>query len=324
LPSNILTVSDLTVQYTGENKRLLATALDNVSLTLPEKDTLGVVGESGSGKTTLGMSILNLIQPPGRIVNGAVDYMGQQILHMNGKELRKYRWREVSMVYQSAMNSLNPVKPVCHPIAEVLVQHKGLSKREAYQVAVKMISDVGIRPERAYDFPHEMSGGMRQRIVIALAMALSPKILIADEPTSALDVVTQKHILELIKREIGEKGLTLIFITHEISLLNGLVNNIAVMYAGEVVEHGSFKDILFEPLHPYTEMLVGTLLTMESSLKGMSAASMPESRPTSIETSASFCKYASRCKYAFDRCREERPMLLATRGGRKVACHKYT
>jgi peptide/nickel transport system ATP-binding protein len=312
------------VQYFEENKSVMVTALDRVSLDLPVKDTLGVVGESGSGKTTLGMSLLNLIQPPGRIVNGRVNYMGKEVLRMSSKELRNYRWREVSMVYQSAMNSLNPVKPVCHPIAEVLAQHKDLPNREAYDLAVKMLTDVGIRPERAFDYPHEMSGGMRQRVIIALAMALSPRVLIADEPTSALDVVTQKHILELIKTEISEKGLTLIFITHEISLLNGLVNDVAVMYSGDIVEHGSFKDVLFEPLHPYTEMLVGTLLTMESSLKELPTASTPEARTVAPQSAAGACKYAPRCRYAFDRCFKERPVLEGTENGRRVACHKYS
>ncbi|SRR5579875_3587729 len=325
--NNILEVCDLTVQYRGEKKQVIATALDHVNITLPERQTLGVVGESGSGKTTLGMSIMNLIDPPGRIVSGRVEYMGRDVLKMSNKELRKYRWQKVAMIYQSAMNSLNPVRPISHPIAEVMMSHKHVPRREAFDLAIKMLSNVGITPDRAFDYPHELSGGMRQRVVIALAMALSPRVLIADEPTSALDVVTQQHILELIKGEITSKGLSLIFITHEISLLNGLVDNLAVMYAGEVMEHGSFNEILDEPLHPYTEMLLNTLLTLDSSMKEASSIPLQETGLVQNSKSVNMCKYAPRCKYAFDRCWKERPLLLPA--GKKadkerlVACHKY-
>lgn len=303
---------------------ILATALDEVSLSLPEKHILGVVGESGSGKTTLGMSIMKLIDLPGKIVKGEVKYMGKDILGMTDRELRKYRWEEVSMIYQSAMNSLNPVRTISHPIAEVLMSHKRMPRREAYELAAKKLSEVGIHAERIFDYPHEMSGGMRQRVVIALALALSPKVLIADEPTSALDVVTQKHILELIKGEISDKGLSLVFITHEISLLNGLVNDIAVMYSGEVVEYGTFDELLNDPLHPYTEMLLSTLLTLDSSLAKISNIAIRESGAGNLGNNVSSCKYAKRCKYAFDRCWKERPMLLGIQKGRLVACHKYS
>ena len=195
-------MSEVSVRYKIEEREI--SALDNVSLTIPPGGyTLGVVGESGSGKTTLGMSILNSIERPGVLRAKSILFEGKDVLKLKKSELRKYRWQDVSMVYQSAMNSLNPVKNITDPIAEVMIEHNGESKSEAREKAVKLLSQVGIRPERAGDYPHEMSGGMRQRVVIALALALSPKLLIADEPTSALDVVVQKQILALLKNEIS-------------------------------------------------------------------------------------------------------------------------
>ena len=318
-PHDSLSLSNLTVRY--ETKDLGVTALDNVSLEIPASGyTLGVVGESGSGKTTLGLSMMNSIERPGKIVGGQILYRGKDILRMGDRELNKYRWREISMIYQSAMNSLNPVKTVSDPIIEVLRKHQRLGKSEATERALKLISEVGLDSARAGDYPHELSGGMRQRIVIALALALSPKILVADEPSSALDVVTQRQILNLLKEKITEKKLSIVFITHEISLLSGLVDNVAVMFAGEIVESGTINEVLFDPLHPYTEMLVETLLTIESteeSLPRISKSYASERPPLSA------CPYANRCKYAFERCRAEKPVLRDIKRGRAVACHKY-
>lgn len=318
--SEILEIKNLSVEYNLE--KLVIHALDQVSLNIQPKGTIGIVGESGSGKTTLGMGIMNLIEPPGKISSGQVTYQGKNVLDLPDKDLRKFRWEEVAMIYQSAMNSLNPVKTVAHPIAEVLRHHKGMPKAEAAERAINLLKDVGINPNRATSYPHEMSGGMRQRVVIALALALSPKLLIADEPTSALDVVTQKQILALIKREITQNNQAMIFITHEIALLNGLVEEIAVMYAGEIVERGNLGDVLAKPLHPYTEMLLSTILSVDSqtnNLVGLAAAS--KERAVSKQMNA--CRYSNRCKYAFDRCFRERPLLKESEKGRLVACHKY-
>lgn len=319
--ADLLKVSNLSVNYALEETQV--DALKNVNLNLRNslEGGLGIVGESGSGKTTLGLSVLKLIESPGRITSGSVEYMGKNILEMSERELRKYRWEQVSMVYQSAMNSLNPVRTIVDPIVEVLRSHARMPKHQAERRAVELLSEVGIKPERAYSYPHELSGGMRQRVVIALALALSPKILIADEPTSALDVLTQRQILALLRKEIRERGLYLIFITHEISLLNGLVDNIAVMYAGEIVEKGPVRDILSNPKHPYTEMLLNTLLTLQSkrsvSLTRTDAAETPSAFPTQG------CRYSNRCKYVFDRCRVEEPLLRKTKDQREVSCHKY-
>jgi oligopeptide/dipeptide ABC transporter ATP-binding protein len=320
--SSLLKVSNLNVEYRLRSKAVLA--VDDVSLDFSSGETLGVVGESGSGKTSLALALLKLIDPPGLISSGSIVFEGKDILRMEKHQLNKYRWRQVSMVYQSAQDSLNPVKPVMQPIYEVLRHHKKMSGREARETAIRMLTDYGISPIRAYDYPHEMSGGMRQRIVIALALALSPKILIADEPTSALDVITQKQILGLIKNQVKERGLSLIFITHEISVLNGLVEQVAVMFGGEIVEKGPIWETLTNPKHPYTEVLVRTLLTMKS---GFSVIDELESNRTTHAMRAlpvNACKFSKRCKYAFDRCLKERPRLQEIEGGAMVACHKYT
>ena len=318
---SLLEVSDLSVEY--RIGQALIHALDHVSISLRQGQSIGIVGESGSGKTTLGMGIMKLIEPPGKISSGQVRYMDGEVFNYSDKELRHYRWEEVAMIYQSAMNSLNPVKTITHPIAEVLRYHKRLSKGDAYDQTIKMLQDVGISQERALSYPHEMSGGMRQRVVIALALALSPKLLIADEPTSALDVVTQKQILALIRKQVVQNGRSLLFITHEIALLNGLVEEIAIMYAGEVVERGPFAEVIRTPLHPYTEMLLSTILTAESPLRDLSSFSTAGSKERGVSKELNACRYANRCKYAFDRCAKERPLLKESGKGRLVACHKY-
>ena len=315
----VLSIADLAVEY--RTKRASTRALDGVSLEIPHTGyTLGVVGESGSGKTTLGKSIMNAVDSPGKIVRGSIKFNGEEVTHMSQRQLASYRWQEVSMVFQSAMNTLNPVKRVSNPIVEVLRLHKGIGKGEATERALKLLSEVGIPPDRAQDYPHELSGGMKQRVVIALALCLTPRLLIADEPTSALDVVTQKQILTLLKKEVVENKLSMIFITHEISLLEGLVENVAVMYSGEVVEVGSTNDVLRRPLHPYTQMLLSTLLTLDS---GKNAEAPIPSAPQEIVMQEDSCRYSDRCPYVFDRCRKERPHLREVEKGRWVSCHKY-
>ena len=321
MTTNLLEVQGLKVVYRGKASE--TKALDNAWLSIPPDGyTLGVVGESGSGKSTLGLSIMNAIEPPGGIVGGKIDFAGRNVLKMSSSELRSYRWKEVSMVFQAAMNSLNPVKPVINPITEVIRQHTDASRDEAHETALALLSDVGINPNRSNNYPHEFSGGMRQRVVIALALALSPRLLIADEPTSALDVVVQQQILQLLKTMIAKKNLSLIFITHEIALLNNICDNVAVMYAGEIVEVGPTQKVLSKPLHPYTEMLIGTIIRMGSNLQSLGGTVAYDSKSRGL-LPESACKYSDRCKYAFGRCKVERPALREVERGRWVACHKY-
>lgn len=322
--SDLLNIDELTVEYETPSANIIA--LDRVSLTIPSKGySLGIVGESGSGKTTLAMSIMNAIEFPGKVTHGKVMFDGTNILEMTRPELLKYRWEKVAIIYQSAMNSLNPVKSVRDPIEEVLQQHKRISGELAKSEAERLLDEVGIKRERVLDYPHEFSGGMKQRVVIALALALSPSLLIADEPTSALDVVTASKILDLIKNEVIEKQRSLIFITHEIAILRNLVKNLALMYAGEVVEIGPLEKVLSKPLHPYTEMLLSTLLTLDSTPEVLARADFRK-KDTEVNLAVmqeNACKYVSRCPYAFDRCRVERPRLIQVEPDRWVACHKY-
>jgi peptide/nickel transport system ATP-binding protein len=317
----LLKVSGLSVRYRSKKRETMA--IDGVSFEIPESGfTVGLVGESGSGKTTLGMGIMNMIEKPGEITAGEVLYQGQDVLHKSEEELRSYRWQHVSMVYQSAMNSLNPLASARDHLVEVYREHGGLPMAKAREEAVQQLLDVGIGAERVRHFPHEFSGGMRQRVVIAMALALKPKLMIADEPTSALDVVVQKQILGLLKSEVIKNQLSLLFITHEIALLPGLVENVAVMYQGEVVEQGPLNKVLSDPEHPYTAMLLNSLLSMASTRDAI-ANKGTERWDSSREELPKACKYANRCKYAFERCRVERPKLLPTSPGRLVACHKY-
>jgi peptide/nickel transport system ATP-binding protein len=319
--AELLSVSDLTVKYRLEHSEV--TAVDSLSLKIPTEKgyTLGIVGESGSGKSTLGMSILNVIESPGMITAGKVEFEGRDVLNMSEAELRKYRWEQVSMIYQAAMNSLNPVKPIYQPITEVLRNHKGLGMSQAFDQATKLLVEVGIPENRISDYPHELSGGMKQRVVIALALALSPKLLIADEPTSAVDVVLQKEILSVLTSQAKRAGLNLIYITHEISILPEIVQNVAVMYRGEIVEAGPVRQVLKNPLHPYTEMLLGSVLTMESEPEVLTKyVEEPFASTSGIQHNS--CIYSNRCKYVFDRCHKERPKLIEVENGRWVSCHK--
>ena len=320
--TSLLRISNLRVRYDSRGK--VIDALDGVFLEIPSRGyTLGVVGESGSGKTTLGLSILNSIEPPGKVIGGTIEYDGKNVLTMKSGELHRYLWQEVSMIYQSAMNSLNPVKKASDPIVEVIRRHTGASKSEANERALKLISEVGINTRFADAFPYELSGGMKQRIIIALALSLDPKILIADEPTSALDVVTQRHILALLKGEIRKKSLSLILITHEISILKGMVDNVAVMHDGEIVEYGPIDKILLSPLHPYTQMLVSTVLTMDSNVSVMYNSEIAERPREVMRHEANYCKYSEQCVYVHERCLREHPRLLEAEKERLVACHKY-
>ena len=312
----LLKASGVSVEYTAGGRT--TRALQGVSLdVLPSGYKLGVVGESGSGKTTLGLTMMNLIERPGRVVGGTMEYAGKDLFKMTAEEVRWFRWKEVAMVFQSAMNAFSPVMRTSDHIVEIITERTETSKAEAREKALRLFSELGIPDEHVDDFPHELSVGIKQRTMIAQALSLSPKLLIADEPTSALDVVVQKQILLLLKREVSRLGLSMVFITHDLPLLWGLVDEVAVMFAGEVVEKGPVSRILGEPSHPYTEQLVSSLLTLDSDVK-MSEPKAFEFSPIAEQG----CRYRLRCKYAFERCARESPRLKK-QGDVYVACHKY-
>jgi peptide/nickel transport system ATP-binding protein len=319
----LLSVSNLSVTYELPGFAPVH-ALNDISFEVSaSRYTLGMVGESGSGKSTLGMSLMKGIERPGKIISGKIEFQGNNILRYSETDLRRYRWGDVSMVYQSAMNSLNPVKKISDHIIEVIRAHSRIPRSEAYERAIHLLDEVGIGKDRTNDYSHELSGGMRQRVVIALALALSPKVLIADEPTSALDVVTQKQILEMIKSEVRDRGLAMIMITHDISVLVGLVQNIVVLHAGEIVEMGPLEEVLESPLHPYSEVLVTSTLTLRARRDILQQFRNKGDGNSLLPASGNYCKYANRCKYVFERCRVEAPKLREVKKGRWAACHKF-
>ncbi|NLX46543.1 MAG: ABC transporter ATP-binding protein, partial [Treponema sp.] len=254
----ILELRDLEVQYYSNRKTIRA--VNGLSLDMRKGKVLGLVGETGAGKTTLALSILNMIRAPqGKIVSGSIRFSGKDVLTMNKHELRNMRGKDVAMIFQDPMTALNPVLTVGEQIAETVLRHEGVSKEAAWKTAETMLETVGIPADRAREYPHQFSGGMKQRVVIALALACNPKLLLADEPTTALDVTIQAQVLDLMRKLIKEHGTSVLFITHSLGLVAENCDEVATMYAGEIVEFGSVKQLFGNPLHPYTKGLFGSL-----------------------------------------------------------------
>jgi oligopeptide/dipeptide ABC transporter ATP-binding protein len=296
-------------------------AVDGVDLAVEQGRTLGVVGESGCGKTVTSLSIMRLIDAPGRIEPGSrILFEGRDLATATEDELREVRGNEISMIFQEPMTSLNPVYTVGDQIAEAVRLHQGLSQRGAMDRAIEMLTLVGIpSPERRVkDYPHQMSGGMRQRVMIAMALCCDPKLLIADEPTTALDVTIQAQILELMKELRDRLGMAIMLITHDLGVVAEMADDVAVMYAGRVVEKGSVESIFNSPQHPYTEALLQSIpilgMTQAEPLRvirGMVPS--PMNWPVG-------CRFATRCDYASDRCRQEDPPLFDAQGSQRAAC----
>ncbi len=316
MPDTLLSVNNLrTAFHTAEGQ---AVAVDGVSLALARGETLAVVGESGCGKTVLGLSILGLVTPPGRIDSGRVIFDGQDLLGLSPDRMRAVRGNRISMIFQEPMTSLNPVLRVGEQIAEAIRLHRGKSRRQALEAAREMLSLVGIADAagRLSSYPHELSGGMRQRVMIAMALCLSPDLLIADEPTTALDVTIQKQILDLMLDLAAAKGTAIALITHNLGVVAETCDNAAVMYSGQVAEYADVPSLFEKPLHPYTAGLIRSL-PRPGVRKRLEP--IPGTVPSLTRLPAG-CRFHPRCPEAFDRCRAQAPPFFRMASGRGARC----
>lgn len=296
-------------------------AVNGVDFVIYKGKTLAIVGESGSGKSVTAMSILNLLDYPGNIESGEVIFKGRNLVELDAEEMMDLRGNDISMIFQEPMTSLNPVYRVGKQIEEALILHQNVSKKDAREQAIKLLDDVKIpRPEKVIDdFPHQLSGGMRQRVMIAMALACRPDILIADEPTTALDVTIQAQILKLMNDLQDEKGTSILFITHDLGVVNQMADDIAVMYCGEIVEYSTVEEIFDESpySHPYTEGLLESIPRIDSKRDRLDP--IPGSVPHPLELPVG-CKFAPRCKYATEKCFKEHPQLEEMDNGQKIRC----
>jgi peptide/nickel transport system ATP-binding protein len=314
--TEILRVEELRVYYS--TPKGYVRAVDDVSFSLHRGESLAVVGESGSGKTTLGLTLMRALPRNANIVSGRIFLNDEDTLSLSAEEFRKkYSWSVISMVFQGAMNSLNPVLKVGEQVAEPLIYKGGLTREEAKKVAEEFIELVGMPREFYNRYPHELSGGMRQRIVIAMALVMKPQILILDEPTSALDVTIQAQIINLVKDLIDSLKLSVVFITHDVALASDVSDRIAVMYGGQIVELGLLEQVLGDyPIHPYTEKLLASL----PRLRGDNVPEFIPGRPPDLASPPPGCRFHPRCPYAFDKCRVEDPPLFRQDSGHLVKC----
>ncbi|QCR33553.1 ABC transporter ATP-binding protein [Lysinibacillus sp. SGAir0095] len=302
----------------------VAKAVDGVSFYLNKGETLGIVGESGCGKSMTSLSILKLIPtPPGKIVEGEVLLNNEDINKMSNEQLRQVRGNKISMIFQEPMTSLNPVISVGEQIAESLRLHQKLTRKQAWARAVEMLKLVGIpAPEkRAKQEPYQLSGGMRQRVMIAMALACNPDVLIADEPTTALDVTIQAQILEILRDLQKQMGMSIIFITHDLGVVAEVCDKVAVMYAGQIIEEGSADSIFEQPLHPYTEGLINSIPKLYAEQEEL--ATIEGSVPSPYHYPVG-CRFAERCQFATDICKEKQPEFVQMGEGKSVRCFKYT
>jgi len=314
----VLEVSGLKTHFNTQDGTVHA--VNGVSFELHEGELLGVVGESGSGKSVTMMSLLKLIpMPPGEIVDGTATFDHDDLLQMGTDEIRKVRGGRIGFIFQDPMTSLNPVLTIGRQINESLLLHTDLDKDAANDRAVELLDMVGIPDagSRLKAYPHELSGGMRQRVMIAIALACSPKVIIADEPTTALDVTIQAQIVAIVKDLRERLGTAVIWITHDLGVVAGLADRVLVMYGGRVVEEAPVRDLYGTPLHPYTTGLLASLPRLD--LKGQDLVSIPGS-PPSLYAEPTGCSFAPRCEHAFERCLTEVPELTEVRPGHRVAC----
>ena len=295
-------------------------AVSGVSFALDEGEALGLAGESGCGKTTTALALMRLLPYNGRIISGSIVFRGRDLIKASDMRIRKVRWKDISIIFQGAMNSLNPVRNIGQQIAEPIILHEKVDEDVAMDRVGELLELVGINRERRRDFPHEFSGGMRQRVMIAMALACNPKLVIADEPVTALDVMIQAQILELLERLRKELRLSMILISHDLSVMAETCERVAIMYGGKMMEVGKTVDVFTDPKHPYTQGLVAAFPDIRG--QRTMPASIPGDVPSLINPPTG-CVFHPRCKFAFDRCVAAEPALAEVTPGRRAACFLY-
>jgi peptide/nickel transport system ATP-binding protein len=314
--AELLVVEDLRVEYLTERGDVRI--VDDVSFRIGAGEAYGLAGESGSGKSTIALAILRLLRPPAAITNGRVSFCGTDLLSLNAAELRAFRWKEISLVTQSAMSALNPVLRVGDQIVDAILAHERASRREALERAAGLCDVVGIDRERLRSYPHQLSGGMRQRMVIAIALALRPKLIIMDEPTTALDVVVQQQILKRILDLKEKMGFSILFITHDLALMLQVCDRIGILYAGRLMETAPAATLLGQPQHPYTRGLMSCFLEVHQPKADRHGIPGVPSDPRHPPAG---CRFHPRCAFVMDVCRETTPLLTPRGAGHESACH---
>ncbi|MCG6121212.1 MAG: ABC transporter ATP-binding protein [Microvirga sp.] len=317
-PNTVLDVDNLSVTF--QTREGLVTAVNDVSFSVAAGEVLGLVGESGSGKSVTGLAVLGLIDPPGRIAAGSIRVNGRELVGLSEKELRSVRGKDVAMIFQDPMTTLNPVLRIDTQMIEAVRAHEKISYKAARERARDALTKVGIpsADERLKAYPNQFSGGMRQRVAIATALLNRPKVLVADEPTTALDVTIQAQILAEVQKLCAETGTALVWITHDLSVVAGLADRVAVMYAGRIVEEGSVAEVLEAPIHPYAAGLIGSVPSRNK--RGVPLAQIPGMTP-SLANLPPGCPFSPRCSYATDICRSVFPEATHYAGGRAARCH---
>ena len=316
MAENILEVHDLEIRYVTDEETVQA--VNDITFSLERGESIGLVGETGAGKTTMALGIMGLVpDPPGEIVKGSILFEGEDLLKLSEKQMRRIRGGKISMIFQDPMTSLNPVTRVGDQIAEVILLHNKISKAEARKRAMEMLEQVGIPGARCDDYPHQFSGGMKQRVVIAMSIACSPELILADEPTTALDVTIQAQVLELMN-ELKEKLRTsLLLITHDLGVVAQVCDRVAIMYAGEIVESGTIAEVFDHPHHPYTIGLFGSIPSLDETAEKLKPIQGQMPDPTELPEG---CAFAPRCPYATGACRTRKPEMTGVGGTQMVRC----
>lgn len=318
--SSLLEIKNLKTHFF--KRKHIVPAIDGVDLQIKKGETVALVGESGCGKSMTSLSVMGLVPTGGKIVDGSIKLEGKDLTKLSEKELAKIRGKDISMIFQEPMTSLNPVLTIGEQITEVITYHQGITKKEAKTVAIELLETVGFSraAEILNDYPHRLSGGMRQRVMIAIAMTCNPKLLIADEPTTALDVTIQAQIMDLLKDLTKQFDTSILLITHDLGVVSELAERVIVMYAGQVVEEAPLEDIFYEPLHPYTNGLIESVPTLRGEIKELNTIKGNVPSPDALPKG---CRFAPRCSKAFDRCWGEIPELKKQSDDRSVRCFLY-